>query len=38
MNIAGFEDPKVLTLAATVAKLIPIIAFAACAIFLSKAE
>ncbi|MCD1277087.1 APC family permease [Streptococcus sinensis] len=36
MNIAGLKTSKFFTLAATVAKLIPIIAFAACAIFFIK--
>ncbi len=36
MNIAGLKPSKFFTLAATVAKLIPIIAFAACAIFFIK--
>lgn len=36
MNIAGLKTSKIFTLTATVAKLIPIIAFAACAIFFIK--
>lgn len=36
MNIAGLKTSKIFTLTATVAKLIPIIAFAACALFFIK--
>ena len=36
MNISGLKTSKIFTLTATVAKLIPIIAFAACALFFIK--
>ena len=36
MNISGLKTSKIFTLTATVAKLIPIIAFAACSIFFIK--